>query len=386
MPNHRWGNRRSNRTGFTLVELLVVITIIGILVSLLLPAVNQAREAGHNVSCKNNVKQLALALLAYHTANGKFPPSSVWRNSSGVIDLTAGECDAENTANLHENWVILILPQLDQANLRQTFVTDAVGNIVQPIGGTSPATGTGPGGNAQSNAVARATVLSFMLCPTDDANNRVPFVGSGSSLTNQMGDNWARGNYAANASMGYMDCNGGTASESAQFSVWCQSTIQGVMGANASLRDADIHDGLSDTILLGEIRAGVTPFDCRGIWAMSGACPSALWCHGYLTDANGPNCTQLYGDDMRSCTDVVAAVGGQSVLSQYAMPCWPGNGPNWQQGARSLHPGGVNVAFCDGSVHFIGDLVETGTSASNLGVWDKLNLANDGFSIDNAKY
>jgi prepilin-type processing-associated H-X9-DG protein len=119
---------------------------------------------------------------------------------------------------------------------------------------------------------------------------------------------------------------------------------------------------------------------------MSGACPSALCCHGYLTDANGPNCTQYSGDDMRSCTDAAAAFGGQSVLSHFGMPCWAGNGPNWQQGARSLHPGGVKVAFCDGSVQFIGDLVETGTSAANLGVWDKLNLSNDGFAIDNAKY
>jgi prepilin-type N-terminal cleavage/methylation domain-containing protein/prepilin-type processing-associated H-X9-DG protein len=386
MSAHRRNSRRSNRAGFTLVELLVVITIIGILVSLLLPAVNQARESAHNVQCKSNLKQLALALLSYHAANGKFPPSSVWRNSSGAIDLTAAECDAENTPNLFENWVITILPQLDQTNLRQTFVTDSAGNIVKPIGGTSPATGTGPGGNAQSNAVARATVLSFMLCPTDDAYNRTPFSGSGSGLTNQMGDNWARGNYAANASLGYMDYNGGTACEAAVFSNWCSRTIQGVMGANVSLRDADIKDGLSDTILLGEIRAGVTSFDCRGVWAMSGACPSALWCHGYLSGDNGPNCTQVGADDMRSCTDTAAAVGGQTVLVQYGMSCWAGNGPNWQQAARSLHPGGVNVAFCDGSVHFIGDLIELGTSATNLGVWDELNLSNDGFAIDNAKY
>ena len=136
--------------GFTLIELLVVITIIGILVALLLPAVNQAREAGHNVQCKSNCKQLALALLAYHTAYGRFPASSVWRNSSGVIDLTADECDAVNNPNLFENWVITILPQLDQMNLRQTFVSDAVGNLIKPIGGTSPATGTGPGAIAKA--------------------------------------------------------------------------------------------------------------------------------------------------------------------------------------------------------------------------------------------
>ena len=105
-----------------------------------------------------------------------------------------------------------------------------------------------------------------------------------------------------------------------------------------------------------------------------------------MTDDNGPNCTQLNADDIRSCTDVAAAVGGQSVLSQYNMPCSSSNSPDWQQTPRSLHPGGVNVAFCDGSVHFINDLVELGTSATNLGVWDELILSNDGFAIDNAKY
>jgi prepilin-type processing-associated H-X9-DG protein len=314
-----------------------------------------------------------------------FPPSSVWKTQSGstwTLSLTpVSNGQTGNVSTLFENWVILILPELDQNNLRQTFVTDATGNISQPI--SSSATGTGPAGNAQSNPIARGTVLSFMLCPSD-AYNRTLFMGSSSPSggTSNLGDNWARGNYAANASLGYMGTGGtvGTGSN------WYVNTLQGVMGANASLRLDDIKDGASNTVLLGEIRAGLTSFDCRGIWAMSGACPSALWCHGYVEDDNGPNCTQSLADDSVGCSDVANLFGGTAGLAKLQMPCYTGNNANVQQTARSMHPGGVNMCFCDGSVHFISDYVELGTSTSNLGVWDKLNLSNDGYSIDNTKY
>ncbi|HEX3999403.1 MAG TPA: DUF1559 domain-containing protein [Pirellulales bacterium] len=374
--------RQSLRRGFTLVELLVVITIIAILVSLLLPAVTSARETGHRIQCASNCKQIGLALLAYHTAFGIFPPSSVWRNN-GNLDSSQLDSQAGNTPNRWENWAIIILPQLDNAALRQTFVTNSAGVIIQPIGGT--ATGTGPAGNAQSDPLARGTTLSFMLCPSDPYN-RSPFVGSSDGLTNQMGDGWARGNYAVNGGLGFLDYTGETADAGANPSNWRGPLVCGVMGANMSLRVDDIKDGASNTIMLGEIRAGLTSFDCRGVWAMSGACPSSLWADGYIGDDNGPNCTQQWADDVDACTDIESAMGSQSQLIVLNMACSTGNWPNWQQTARSLHPGGVNVTFCDGSVHFIVDNVEKGTSSSSLGVWDKLSLSNDGFAIDSNSY
>jgi prepilin-type N-terminal cleavage/methylation domain-containing protein len=359
------------RSGFTLVELLVVITIISILIGLLLPAVQSAREAARQLQCSNNVKQLGLALLNYHTSFKIFPPSSVWK-VSGKLDL--GNIAAKNNANLAENWVILILPQLEQQNLLNSF------DLTKPIPNAA-------------NAAARATAVSFMVCPSDPFS-RKPFDGSVSTYTNQLnpaGATWARGNYAANASLAYM--GGGPANGAGQGTQpnsggWTSRWYRGIMGANASLRIDDIRDGASNTILVGEIRAGLIPQDTRGVWAMSGAAPSALWAHGYLVDGGSPN-TQKSDDDTLACTDVQAAVGGPTALIQMGMGCWTGDGPNWQQSARSMHTSGVNACLADGSVRFISDFVEAGTNGTPpgcLGIWDKLNLSNDGQPIDASKY
>ncbi|HEV2968657.1 MAG TPA: DUF1559 domain-containing protein [Pirellulales bacterium] len=366
------------RRAFTLVELLVVITIIGILMSLLLPAVQSAREAARKLQCANNIKQLGLALLNYHASFGTFPPSSVWKTSSSngwKLDLT--NIAKANNAELFENWVITILPQLEQQNLRNSF------DLTNPIPNAA-------------NATARGTALSVMLCPSDSFNQK-SFDGSKGSNTSSMGDGWARGDYAANASLGYMgygNSNGAGSGTQPIGGGWVIRWLRGIMGANASLRIDDIKDGASNTILLGEIRAGIIPQDARGIWAMSGASPSALWAHGYL-DGAGPD-SQTAADDTLSCSETQTAVGTSAQLIQMGMGCWTHGGSNSQQLARSLHIGGVNTCFADGSVRFISDFVEitpagadptkASPPGSNLGVWDRLNLSNDGQSVDASKF
>ncbi len=376
-----------SRRGFTLVELLVVIAIIGILIAMLLPAVQAARESARMVQCSNSIRQLGLALLNYESARKQFPYSSYWKKYGTTnVTLDLSTINQPNNAQLGENWVIKILPQIENKTLLATM------DLTKPISGTK---------TYQGNMDARAVPLSIMLCPSDPYNGK-PFIGKASSLTNQMGDNWARGNYAANASMGYMTptngASGGTGTTQTLGGVgispnkpesggWGDRLRRGVMGANAAIGLEDVRDGTSKTLLLGEIRAGLISQDTRGTWAMSGACPSALWGHGYFADDNGPNDNETNGDDERTCSEVEAAFGGLTKVILLGMSCWDGNGADFQQTARSMHRGGVNVCLCDGSVRFITDFIDKGVSwttpsRSANHVWDKLILSNDGETIE----
>ncbi len=340
------------RGGFTLVELLVVIAIIGILIGLLLPAIQAAREAARRMTCSNNLKQLGVALHGYHSQHGRFPPS------------------ADKLGELSENWVIKILPLLEQKSIYDEFELEF--SISDPM-----------------NETGRSTPVSVMKCPTDQFNTE-PFSGSGHGPTAAFGDNWARGNYAANGALGYRSDSpnpsgqpGTEGGGSATAPAWRSDTRRGVMGVGISVSVNHIRDGSSNTLLLGEIRAGVATQDERGVWAMSN-CASALWGHGGVnTDAYGPNCKMESSDDCKGCSRAQAAFGGAAALALKGMGCFGQDLGNGQQGARSLHPGGVNTCFADGSVHFItNDIQAIPSTDEDLSVWDRLNASSDGQALD----
>jgi prepilin-type N-terminal cleavage/methylation domain-containing protein len=371
--------RKAPGRGFTLVELTVVMFILAMLAAMLLPAIQEMRENGRRASCQNNMHQIGLAVLSYNQESLAFPPSSTWYPGVSV----------DNPGNmLLESWIIKILPYLGQRPLYDFYtanrwVPSGNPNVQIPVPFTNPIFEN-----------FRKTWIPSLTCPSDTYSVRREsnlFMGSSNSQTRMLGDNWARCNYAANASLGFLlpgtytyqdsPCNLPNAAFS--FSAWQDKRLRGVMGANTSIaiNSVELPDGVSNTVMLGEIRAGITQYDCRGIWAMAGGSTNSLWGHGYCGNDYGPNYSMSSGGDaIMGCNDIKNSQGGAQALAGMGMPCVPGT--NSKQTARSMHRGGVYTCFCDGSVHWISDSIDSNPVYTlTPSIWDRLMLSADGFPV-----
>ena len=362
------GTRRGPRafrpgSGFTLVELLVVIAIIGILIALLLPAVQAAREAARRTQCSSNLHQIALALLSYEQNNKTFPSACVTDSNtatatppSTIVLYGVGE-DPRLTVKYRPNWVIYVLNYMDQAPLQNLFDPasfDMTKSVY--IGDANPAPPDLPN---TRNGQAKATSISGMLCPSDSVYNRLPFTGS-SAVSGETGFGaWARGNYAVNAGeagIGFDGLPGQTKSgiwdsKDPACNLWGNVRCRGIIGPNScTMPLSGIADGTSCTFLVGEIRAGITSQDRRGTWAMGTAGASIAALYGYGNDDDGPNVCGMGGDGING--------GSQLTTDDICMMPNTQQSGSYQATFRSLHPGGVNVAMADATVHFIADSIE----------------------------
>jgi prepilin-type N-terminal cleavage/methylation domain-containing protein len=299
---------RSRKHGFTLVELLVVIAIIGILLALLLPAVQMAREAARASQCKNNLKQIGIALHNYHDSHLCFPMG--W--TSGI--------KGPNPTNAW-GWGSMILPAMDQRALfdRINFNQGFDGGLLAGANSASGVSGV------------EATHLPSFRCPSDIGANLVINPGS---LTMTYG---ARSNFVG--------VNGGLLVD-----VQVLSDQRGSFGANLCHGIADYRDGTSFAVQVGE-RAFHDVAGGRG--------PSALWA-GTRSGVPGTGTGNGYALAVGECvTRMNTPPTGDVDPLGAATP-----NPTWH-GFSSRHPGGAQFLIADGAVRFISENIDV-TIYANL--------------------
>jgi prepilin-type N-terminal cleavage/methylation domain-containing protein len=350
------------RPAFTLIELLVVIAIIAVLIALLLPAVQQAREAARRTQCRNNLKQIGLALHNYHDAFTRFPnaimayngnfyaPCATWFLSRGF------------------SWRVAILPYIDQAPMFNQIdvLNTGFGGCIPNAAGMTPVPQAGmPTGSGSQRAMS--TALPAYLCPSDSTDKSVSTWGANTSP--EMGTNYA-GAVRARADMNHgairqTDTNGGTPPF---------NTITNDLGAitRAGTDTASFRDGTSNTVMVGEVFRG------KNMQNSQGALPTAAGPAGNTVNVNRMRCrdwmeeTAYCGCNAGVVVDPSLPVGGAGGQYQYKQ-IWRINDPKPDQtswvdyvdggnsGGRPLsstHVGGAHALFGDGTVRFVSENVD----------------------------
>ena len=370
------------RRGFTLVELLVVIAIIGILVALLLPAVQAAREAARLSACSNKIKQLGLGVLEYENAQRMFPlVTRSWqlqglRPTSGNVQFFG--------------YIVSVLPYIEEQQRYDGIAYEIATNDIAPWSSVTPLT----------------TSPASLLCPSD--TKAVVKTGGGVSGPKK--------SYLASMGDIVMGCSGGQKSRAIFSSGWAgsgSSVLDPGNVAKSKVRVQHVTDGTSKTLMLSERAVGAS----RGLAdrnpksglavgvAMSQSTKPQLCLDQlvdgqlgstYTTDAVGFRWTSR--EEVNNVFYTILPPNSPSCTSQGSSDGVSGGLDNWAlMAATSYHQGGVNVAMADGAVRFISDTIDAGdptqtpavqsssylkyTGISQWGVWGALGTVAGGETI-----
>jgi prepilin-type N-terminal cleavage/methylation domain-containing protein/prepilin-type processing-associated H-X9-DG protein len=331
---------KSERPGFTLVELLVVIAIIGILVALLLPAIQASREAARRSQCQNNMRQLGVGILDYESSKKSLPPGGI----------TEGPCcDTQSRAG----WSIFILPYIEEQALYDRYDFDEPNE--------SP---TDSDSDRLVNSVVRETDVKAFDCPTDEETdlNDYPASGPGAAVR------YNRGSYRGNAGL-FTAQNGSFWDSSGEQRVkrlagergplpgigplyvnpWAKANriLIPIWCVTSPVKLKDITDGTSSTVLLGEkahlaLPNHLHPSDTSAVERARRR--RTFWAYTYTSY-------------QRSLTFLQT----RSIISDYTR-CRQIGGPEGEDPCKrswgSLHTSGFNVTMCDGSVQFISESID----------------------------
>jgi prepilin-type N-terminal cleavage/methylation domain-containing protein/prepilin-type processing-associated H-X9-DG protein len=292
-------NSPCRRRAFTLIELLVVIAIIAVLIGLLLPAVQKTRAAAGRLRCQNHLKQIGIAMHAYHDRENSFPPGYSTAVNDDDEDLGPGW-----------GWAAYLLDDLEQGNLKGQI------NFSLDIG-------------APANAAARVQSLSVYLCPSD--NPPLTFVPG--NVTVEL----ASANYVAVFGSPRIVEEPGDA--------------DGIFYRNSRTRILAITDGTSNTLMIGERSARLA---------------NSSWTGALLHSVVIPNSTTTWGEGTPPVL-CLGRVGWGTVDDNHT----PNNPTNSVEDFSSLHVGGANFLFADGSVHFIRNSID-------VTVWHALGTRDGG--------
>lgn len=325
-----WLSVKSKRSGFTLIELLVVIAIIAILVALLLPAVQQAREAARRSSCKNNLKQMGLALHNYHDTHNAFPPGYVDERGDGKTWGSANDNDP------HWSWTAMVLPFVEQSALYDQI---QVGALAKTVMGTA------------ANRNAMQIPINSFRCPSDaGAPNVQSNLGQRVEYDDGSGDT-----DVGTAVMNYVAVNNSSDIRRTQGTNPATNAV-GIFYRDSKTRFRDITDGTSNTLLVGE-----RSFKVDGVNIFAGS----LY---VIRDMNGAGPAQAHGDQ-----GMLGAMGA-TVTFINGDPTVQIN----RQMFSSQHKGGAQFVMADGAVKFISENIDHNLSDAIDSTLERLVGMGDG--------